>query len=134
MLSSKIVPGSGRGHRPADRQCDRRPYAATACRHLAAAGICRFRDTLEPSFQKHVDLDPCEMRSDATMHARAKDEVANILAVEIDVVRPIDRLIVKSKQGQIGRASCRERVCQYRVDLGGRRIMKKKNTRKAPTK
>src|SRR3546814_8153418 len=41
MLSSKIVPGSGRGHRPADRQCDRRPYAATACRHLAAAGICR---------------------------------------------------------------------------------------------
>src|SRR3546814_2169299 len=74
MLSSKIVPGSGRGHRPADRQCDRRPYAATACRHLAAAGICRFRDTLEPFFQKHVDLDPCEMRSDATMHARAKDE------------------------------------------------------------
>src|SRR3546814_13456104 len=49
---------------------------------------------------KHVDLDPCEMRSDATMHARAKDEVANILAVEIDVVRPIDRLIVKSKQGR----------------------------------
>src|SRR3546814_17174614 len=40
------------------------------------------------------------MRSDATMHARAKDEVANILAVEIDVVRPIDRLIVKSKQGR----------------------------------
>src|SRR3546814_11539209 len=33
---------------------------------------------------------------------------------------------------QIGRASCRERVCQYRVDLGGRRIIKQKtitNTR-----
>src|SRR3546814_10971510 len=28
---------------------------------------------------------------------------------------------------EIGRASCRERVCQYRVDLGGRRIIKKKN-------
>src|SRR3546814_13276727 len=28
---------------------------------------------------------------------------------------------------EIGRASCRERVCQYRVDLGGRRILKKKN-------
>src|SRR3546814_13925274 len=27
---------------------------------------------------------------------------------------------------EIGRASCRERVCQYRVDLGGRRIIKKK--------
>src|SRR3546814_6424285 len=27
---------------------------------------------------------------------------------------------------QIGRASCRERVCQYGVDLGGRRIIKKK--------
>src|SRR3546814_15667695 len=27
---------------------------------------------------------------------------------------------------QIGRASCRERVCQVGVDLGGRRIIKKK--------
>src|SRR3546814_5839709 len=27
---------------------------------------------------------------------------------------------------QIGRASCRERVCQLRVDLGGRRIIKQK--------
>src|SRR3546814_19702930 len=27
---------------------------------------------------------------------------------------------------KIGRASCRERVCQYGVDLGGRRIIKKK--------
>src|SRR3546814_17583362 len=29
---------------------------------------------------------------------------------------------------KIGRASCRERVCQYRVDLGGRRLIKKKKT------
>src|SRR3546814_10504709 len=27
---------------------------------------------------------------------------------------------------QIGRASCRERVCSVRVDLGGRRIIKKR--------
>src|SRR3546814_12804054 len=27
---------------------------------------------------------------------------------------------------QIGRASCRERVCQVRVDLGGRRIIQQK--------
>src|SRR3546814_18864020 len=27
---------------------------------------------------------------------------------------------------EIGRASCRERVCQYGLDLGGRRIIKKK--------
>src|SRR3546814_10522216 len=27
---------------------------------------------------------------------------------------------------EIGRASCRERVCQVRVDLGGRRIINKK--------
>src|SRR3546814_18519071 len=32
---------------------------------------------------------------------------------------------------QIGRASCRERVCQVRVDLGGRRLIKKKNKSKA---
>src|SRR3546814_2850043 len=30
---------------------------------------------------------------------------------------------------QIGRASCRERVCQYGVDLGGRRTIKKKKTK-----
>src|SRR3546814_18260889 len=29
---------------------------------------------------------------------------------------------------QIGRASCRERVVSVRVDLGGRRFIKKKNT------
>src|SRR3546814_18087004 len=34
---------------------------------------------------------------------------------------------------QIGRASCRERVCQYGVDLGGRRILKKKNTKSKDT-
>src|SRR3546814_17940997 len=31
---------------------------------------------------------------------------------------------------EIGRASCRERVCQLRVDLGGRRIIKKKKERR----
>src|SRR3546814_12683008 len=31
---------------------------------------------------------------------------------------------------QIGRASCRERVVSVRVDLGGRRIIKKKNNKK----
>src|SRR3546814_20215873 len=31
---------------------------------------------------------------------------------------------------EIGRASCRERVCQLGVDLGGRRIIKKKTTEK----
>src|SRR3546814_13423151 len=30
---------------------------------------------------------------------------------------------------QIGRASCRKRVCQYGVDLGGSRIIKKKKTK-----
>src|SRR3546814_10092763 len=35
--------------------------------------------------------------------------------------------IVAERGGiQIGRASCRERVCSVRVDLGGRRIIKKK--------
>src|SRR3546814_11148397 len=34
-------------------------------------------------------------------------------------------MTVPSKE--IGRASCRERVCSVRVDLGGRRIIKKKH-------
>src|SRR3546814_7110674 len=37
--------------------------------------------------------------------------------------------LTRDGEEEIGRASCRERVCQYRVDLGGRRIIKKnKNT------
>src|SRR3546814_20237116 len=36
-----------------------------------------------------------------------------------------DRETVRSWE-EIGRASCRERVCQVRVDLGGRRIIKTK--------
>src|SRR3546814_12719172 len=36
-------------------------------------------------------------------------------------------------EDEIGRASCRERVCQVRVDLGGRRIIKKKNQKKNTT-
>src|SRR3546814_17320446 len=32
-----------------------------------------------------------------------------------------------SLKKEIGRASCRERVCSVRVDLGGRRIIKKKS-------
>src|SRR3546814_11706313 len=35
---------------------------------------------------------------------------------------------IMGRETEIGRASCRERVCQFRVDLGGRRILKKKNT------
>src|SRR3546814_16433557 len=35
--------------------------------------------------------------------------------------------IRKFKTTEIGRASCRERVWSVRVDLGGRRIIKKKN-------
>src|SRR3546814_11031951 len=34
--------------------------------------------------------------------------------------------VQKGVQRQIGRASCRERVLSVRVDLGGRRIIKKK--------
>src|SRR3546814_16495989 len=38
------------------------------------------------------------------------------------------RAAVFDKTGKIGRASCRERVCQYGVDLGGRRTIKNKKT------
>src|SRR3546814_12659547 len=38
-------------------------------------------------------------------------------------------LIIFASVGKIGRASCRERGCQYGVDLGGCRIIKKKNNK-----
>src|SRR3546814_16100529 len=41
---------------------------------------------------------------------------------------PCKALIVHDAGKQIGRASCRERVCQLRVDLGGGRIIKKKTS------
>src|SRR3546814_20465836 len=40
----------------------------------------------------------------------------------------VQSLVNVAAQRKIGRASCRERVCQYRVYLGGRRIIKKKKT------
>src|SRR3546814_16464973 len=45
-------------------------------------------------------------------------------------VSPQFRPVMKQTCEEIGRASCRERVCQYRVDLGGRRIIKKKKKEK----
>src|SRR3546814_20770196 len=42
----------------------------------------------------------------------------------------IQRFAVRENLHKIGRASCRERVCQYRVDLGGRRSIKKKKKKK----
>src|SRR3546814_19033512 len=38
-------------------------------------------------------------------------------------------VIGRDRIAKIGRASCRERVCPVRVDLGGRRILKKKKYR-----
>src|SRR3546814_11937388 len=52
-----------------------------------------------------------------------RDEAA--LRLGIDVLYPQADQEIEGLD-QIGRASCRERVCQYGVDLGGRRIIKKK--------
>src|SRR3546814_11946692 len=41
----------------------------------------------------------------------------------------VTRLAAQDYAVEIGRASCRERVVSVRVDLGGRRIIKKKNIR-----
>src|SRR3546814_17146299 len=41
--------------------------------------------------------------------------------------RPFDGRFHLGHGWEIGRASCRERVCSVRVDLGGRRIIKNKN-------
>src|SRR3546814_12634246 len=54
------------------------------------------------------------------------DFIAETLFLQDERVARVEVRIVK----QIGRASCRERVCQYGVDLGGRRIIKKKKRKK----
>src|SRR3546814_9071823 len=43
-------------------------------------------------------------------------------------------VLVPVVAGEIGRASCRERVLSVRVDLGGRRIIKKKKTHNTDNK
>src|SRR3546814_15320135 len=52
------------------------------------------------------------------VRAPAADEVR--IEVKAAAVNPTDLLL-----REIGRASCRERVCQYGGDLGGRRFIKK---------
>src|SRR3546814_4124228 len=74
---------------------------------------------------------------------RAAGEIAGIefqrLAASATAIggqrQPADRLAVVRVGGgkEIGRASCRERVCQYGVDLGGRRIIKKKKIKRTKT-
>src|SRR3546814_16329005 len=67
---------------------------------------------------------------------RTLEEVSQVIAegtadlVGMTRAHIADAAIVrKTREGrEIGRASCRERVCQYGVDLGGRRIIKKKKT------
>src|SRR3546814_14825510 len=51
----------------------------------------------------------------------------NFREVSVDRLKPV---CPHCNAYQIGRASCRERGCQYGVDLGGRRIIKKKKKRK----
>src|SRR3546814_12525048 len=59
----------------------------------------------------------------------------DVLAAALAAVGGAERVADAARAGlrhegldQIGRASCRERVCMLRVDLGGRPILKKKNT------
>src|SRR3546814_11912106 len=46
--------------------------------------------------------------------------------IRLALVGGILRGVEQHDLNEIGRASCRERVCQVRVDLGGRSIIKKK--------
>src|SRR3546814_19290456 len=57
---------------------------------------------------------------------KARDHGAGTIILSNHGGRQLDAAVAPMEMLQIGRASCRERVCQYGVDLGGRRIHKKK--------
>src|SRR3546814_13286231 len=76
----------------------------------------RMDDTRQKLFE-HFDED---------VHQRLRLQLADAKA-QLDRVG--QRFWFLTRFMQIGRASCRERVCQYGVDLGGGRSIKKK-TRK----
>src|SRR3546814_12861717 len=59
------------------------------------------------------------------------------MAFEKGIVAPTGKpgtVIIFDCNLKIGRASCRERVCKYGLDLGGRRIIKKKKDNKTKKK
>src|SRR3546814_16214205 len=80
-------------------------------------------DLGKPSRARHAD------RVDAGVHI-----IALVFGRHHGIDHHLRNLIVRQPfaeagtEREIGRASCRERVCKYRVDLGGRRIIKKKKT------
>src|SRR3546814_19568896 len=84
----------------------------------------------------HLSVDDVPYPEDAI---RWKGVTSRETVVAIDPPRLLAMTWDGGKNGvarfeQIGRASCRERECKYGVDLGGRRIIKKKKTNIARTK
>src|SRR3546814_11954106 len=82
------------------------------------------------------DLNLQVISSLINFHARGA-RTAEVVTAYASIQRRVDALAVvhrnhfaemEENRGQIGRASCRDRVCQYGVGFGGRRIIKKKNT------
>src|SRR3546814_18547877 len=70
----------------------------------------------------------------AARMADLQPEIPQRIELRLDHLLGPARLLERGEEAdadiaEIGRASCRERVCQYRVDLGGRRILKKKRVR-----
>src|SRR3546814_15408730 len=54
--------------------------------------------------------------------------LADLVQDELAALENLLRCVAQDDVDQIGRASCRERVCSVRVDHGGRRSSKKQNT------
>src|SRR3546814_9542566 len=65
-------------------------------------------------------------RVDPALELLGVDAIRDLIGADTATLEQGEDLRVGKTRGvQIGRASCRERVCQYGVDLGGRRIIKK---------
>src|SRR3546814_17660352 len=67
------------------------------------------------------------LKVERNMYRRIALGAAKALVVPSDLLA---RIAIQYWKQQIGRASCRERVCQYGVELGGRRILKKNTLRR----
>src|SRR3546814_14519426 len=101
-----------------------------------AAFSCRPRSSLAESIAFCAVFIACSATSSTCWRAR-RSELSAIFAKDarISSSRCLSACscnqrskLSRASVVEIGRASCRERVCQ-RVDLGGRRIIKKKNNR-----
>src|SRR3546814_11701898 len=95
-------------------------------------GHCVFFFKQKSAYEMRISDWSSDVCSSDLLLGRRTAALIAVSESEADLVRGL-RLVDPRRLHEIGRASCRERVCQVRVDLGGRRIIKIQRDRPIPS-